>query len=87
MRSNFPEELMLADAFKSAGLSFLHESDGGTHNLDFKIGDVYVEVKQFHSPRAIEQCGRVDNVILVQGRKAAEFLAALIKQIQRPSAE
>lgn len=86
--SNMPEEKMLAEALTSAGIKFIHESQApdATKALDFRIignenaDDLYIEVKQFYSPRSVEQCGRVENVIMVQGRKAAEFLARLIRE-------
>lgn len=56
------------------------EDDVGVH-LDFYLPDhdTHVELKQFHSPRIAAQTGRVENVIVVQGRGA---LVALRKMME-----
>lgn len=46
--------------------------------LDFRLGSgVFLECKQFHTPRAIEQMSTATNVILIQGSEAAKHYAAL----------
>lgn len=57
-----------------------------TKGLDFHLPewDVYVEVCQFHTPRKIEQLSRVQDCVLIQGRRAAEWFAA-ITRADRPA--
>jgi DNA-binding sugar fermentation-stimulating protein len=49
--------------------------------LDFYLPKrkVFIEVKQFHSPRITAQMASQPDVIAAQGRLAVEFLAQLIK--------
>ena len=70
-----PLEQAIADKLTALNIEFRHDSQGGTKNLDFYLPayDVYIEVKQFSTPRSKEQLERADNVILIQGVKALEF--------------
>jgi len=70
-----PVEIVIANALSSRGIDFIHDSQGGTRNLDFYLPDsgVYIECKRFHSDRITEQMVRVDNIIAIQGMAAAEF--------------
>ena len=71
-----PIEKIIADALDGAGISYRHESDGAP--LDFAVGDVLIEVKQFHSERTNAQLSKHHNVILVQGITAACWFARSI---------
>ena len=76
-----PMERLIEAALIAAGIRYTTESDGSSpHRLDFDLPDigVAIEVKRFHSPRAVAQLGRTENVILVQGEKAVRALAAFI---------
>lgn len=75
-----PLERILAAALDRAGIAYTTERDGDTLALDFHLteADVYVEVKQFHTPRIAEQMSRAPNVIAVQGRVAVEWLAGIL---------
>lgn len=78
-----PIERIVATALRDSGISFIHEMDdplGLTQRLDFYVPslDLHIEVKQFHTPRVERQLSRVTNVILIQGRKAAEAFALMI---------
>lgn len=77
-----PMEWLIASALSAAGIRFLVDGRADTKSLDFLLPDLnlYIEVKQFHSPRIAAQTARVDNVIVAQGRAAVEFLAALIRR-------
>lgn len=78
---NDPVELIIARALN---LDPNHDKT----NLDFKLDNgVYIECKQFYTPRAIAQLRRADNVILVQGMKAAKTLDAWIKGSNQPKGE
>lgn len=71
-----PCEIIIAAALNQAEIPFAHEKLG----LDFYLPDfdLYIEVKQLHSPRIAVQMERAKNVIAVQGKEACIFMAALI---------
>jgi len=48
--------------------------------LDFYLPNsrVWIECKRFHADRVVKQLGRHDNVILIQGRQAANTFASLV---------
>ena len=79
-----PCERLIALSLESAGLDFVTDFGGmNPSGLDFRITDhrgfgVEIEVKQFHSPRIAEQMSRADNVIAIQGAKAATFFGLLL---------
>ncbi len=54
---------------------------GETKHLDFYLPDedVYIECCAYHAPRKIEQLSRVDNCILVQGQKAANYFSKALQ--------
>jgi len=76
-----PMERFIFDALSASGLSFIREPHPQAKSLDFYIPseNVYIEVKQFHSPRICAQMARVDNIIAAQGREAVVFLAQLLR--------
>lgn len=88
MISTCPAERLIAEALEAAGIPFQHEGHPdrqsepeGKPKLDFKIGDnLFIEVKQMHTPRVERQLASAENVILVQGMKAARWLADAIKK-------
>lgn len=69
-------ELAVATFLQQRGIDFTHESQSKDQVLDFYLPayDVYIEVKKYHTPRVEKQLASQDNVILVQGVKALEFL-------------
>lgn len=73
-------ERMLGDTLTELNIPFIHESQGNGSRLDFYLprSKVYIEVKQFHSDRVLNQLKSKDNIILLQGRGAVlafiEFL-------------
>jgi len=76
-----PCELMVFDALEASGVKFTHESEGRQLiPLDFFLPDeeMYIEVKQFHSPRLFEQMSRTHNVIGIQGAVAVEWFCKAI---------
>lgn len=75
-----PIEQIIATALDARGIAYTMDGQGDTKGLDFRLlaSDVYIECKQFHTPRTCEQTSRVENVIVVQGRRAAELFAALL---------
>ncbi len=72
-----PVEKIVAEALTERGFKF--DRDNAV-DLDFYLPStgVYIECKQFHTPRAIEQMARVPNVILIQGVAAALAFAMMI---------
>lgn len=80
---NCPLEQRIAKALDTAKLGYRTDYEGGVEaHLDFYVQkyDVHIEVKGGHSPRISKQMARSKNVIVAQGEKAAELLAALIEQ-------
>lgn len=80
---NCPLEQRIAKALDAANLEYRTDYEGGVEaHLDFYLqkSDVHLEVKGGHSPRIEEQMARSKNVIVAQGEKAVELLAALIEQ-------
>lgn len=74
-----PVEEEIEMALELAGIKYERHHPS---NLDFYLPaeGIFIECKQFHTPRAIEQMSREQNVILVQGRTAARFLALKLTQ-------
>lgn len=81
-RSADPIEKIVAAALDARGIAYTADGQGETHGLDFRLDgiDVYIECKQFHTPRTAEQMSRVSDVIVIQGRRAAELFADMLKQ-------
>ena len=76
-----PVELIIWRALSAAYVPFTSDPNQ-TLGLDFKLltePPIYIECKQFHSPRITEQMSRAKDVIAVQGIEAAHFLAGLFK--------
>jgi hypothetical protein len=73
-----PMERQMVELLNQAGIRFL--CDDHRSGLDFYLPDldVYIEVKQFHSPRIANQMARRDNVIAVQGKKSFELFKAFL---------
>lgn len=72
-----PVKRIVADALDRVGVVYQ------THNsleLDFYLPsyEIYIEVKQYHSPRISEQMSRNPNVIAIQGIEAARAFADLL---------
>jgi hypothetical protein len=72
-----PVEGIIAGALTTAGIGYRTPAENG---LDFDVYEfgIYIECKRFYSARAVEQCSRADNVILIQGLKAASVFAMLL---------
>jgi len=75
-----PIEQIVETALLRAGLGFTKDGEGDTRGLDFHVTDfdIFIEVKQFHTDRVAEQMSRVENVIVIQGRRAAEAFARIL---------
>lgn len=75
-----PVEKIIEDALTDAGVAFKREVESDTCRLDFYLPDVgvYIECKQFHTPRIADQMARAPNVIAIQGMDAARAFAAMI---------
>lgn len=81
-------EKIVMDALDERGIEYVFE---GCHKgveahkqqagLDFWLPTLglHIEVKDFHSPRIAGQMARVENIIAIQGRKAAQVFADLIR--------
>lgn len=77
-----PCERIIARALTEADIPFLHQSEVKTQPLDFYLlGEgVYIEVKQFHSPRSLAQLESQANIILIQGRNAALAFEQMLRR-------
>lgn len=75
-----PIEKIVSNALTERGVA--HRNDDAGSGLDFILDgvNVYIECKQFHTPRIAEQMSRVDNVIVIQGKAAAEMFAAMLRR-------
>lgn len=75
-----PIEAVVEAALLGAGIAFTRDPRQMKAPLDFRLlgSEVYIECKQFHTPRIAEQAQRVENVIFIQGRKAAQAFAKLL---------
>lgn len=85
MEPTDPIERIVAAALHDRGIAFARDGDISgvdTNGLDFRLMgvDVYIECKQFHTSRTCQQLSRVDNVIAIQGRAAAEMFAEMLKR-------
>jgi hypothetical protein len=71
-----PIEKIVADALTAAGVAFTV----GFHGPDFYLTEqnIFIECKQFYSPRIAKQIADIPDVIVIQGRQAALTFAALI---------
>lgn len=74
-----PIERIVAVALRAAGIAY-EMPNGSTGDLDFYLPepDVRIECKQFYSPRIAEQMSRFSDVIVIQGRAAAEQFARMV---------
>ena len=75
-----PLEKIVAKVLDEYNIRYLAGHDV-PNRLDFYLpdGDVYIEVKQFHSYRISEQCSRAPNVIVLQGIGAVNAFVSLIR--------
>lgn len=83
-----PIEAMVAQALTDTGVEFVRENDPRACGLDFYLHNigVHIEVKQFYSPRIAEQMSRADDVIVIQGRWAAEVFCGMLRNL-KPTAQ
>ena len=72
-------ELIVQVALDRSGI--VYTRDDHRSGLDFYLPKhgVYIECKQFHTVRSIEQLSRANNIILIQGIEAAILFDRLIK--------
>lgn len=91
MHTKDPVELTVAAALISAGIRFVHESETKGQALDFLLpdfGDLFIECKQFATDRTGAQIAPFPNVIVIQGKAAADAFAKMLSWRNRgiPSA-
>lgn len=76
-----PIEQIVANALDQANISYnRNETESGGRQIDFFLPamSLWIEVCQFYTPRKIGQLSQLPNVMLIQGRGAAEAFARLI---------
>lgn len=80
MTTDDPIELIIIEGLQRAGINFVHESDDKKQALDFYLPsyNIYIECKQFPTERTSAQIAPFPNVILIQGREAANVFSSLI---------
>jgi hypothetical protein len=79
-RMNYANHLepIVEQALKDAGVKYNRE--GKSNRLDFYLPefDVYVEVKEYYTPRSDKQLADHENVILLQGKKSVEAFCKML---------
>ena len=80
-----PIEDIVAAGLTAAGIEFIRDGEGDTKGLDYLLKDssVSIEAKQFPTSRTNMQMARVNDIIVIQGRRAAEEFARLITEGRR----
>lgn len=79
-----PIEKIVADALDARGIPYEVDGEADTKGLDFHLTGhgIYIECKAYHTPRTSEQMARVENIIVIQGKKAAEAFASMLAPAQ-----
>lgn len=74
-----PIEDIVEVGLRRAGIAFTRDGEADLP-LDFYLPEfgVYIECKQFSTPRKADQIEGVDNVIVIQGKTAAKLFADAI---------
>lgn len=77
-------EKQIGDTLANDNIKFERKNQ----RLDFFLPkyDIYIEVKKYHSNRAIAQLATQDNVILIQGVKAVKLFCGILNN-SIPTAE
>jgi len=77
-----PIERIVAEALTAARIPFTHEHERGG-GLDFELTGtgIFIECKQFHAERIGQQIAPFPNVIVIQGRAAAEWFARSLRSV------
>lgn len=88
MHCDDPMEMIVGNALLAAKIDFYHESMNKGQKLDFllPLSGVYIECKQFPTERTGQQIAEIANVIVIQGRAAAAYFAALLGATDAPTA-
>ena len=77
-----PVERIIEDFLIETGVSYIKDQRHpyADRTLDFYLPtyDLFIEVKQFHTERAVKQLAGLTNVLLVQGIPAARALVKLL---------
>lgn len=70
----------IADALDAIRIRWVHESEKMI-GADFYLPDynIYIEIKQYHSERAIKQLKDKNDAILIQGKSAVAFFIKMLK--------
>ena len=84
-RAMDPIEKIVADALDARGIAWKCDDNGTGLDVALDGVGVCIECKQFHTPRTNEQMARVENVIVIQGRAAAQMFAAMIADDRCPN--
>lgn len=81
-----PVEKIVADALDAAHIRYTRPERAEPHvpyqpTLDFHLTDlgVYIECCQFYTERKVRQLAGAAEVILIQGRRAAQAFATMLK--------
>ncbi len=78
-------EQKIAAALDFAGIKYKTDEGGGNpSNLDFCLENgIEIEVKRYHTNRIALQMARAEQVIAVQGERAVEFMAMLLRNLPK----
>lgn len=79
-----PIECIVAMSLCVAGVKYVHESQDKNQKFDFFLPGygLYIECKQFSTPRTSEQIKDREDVIVIQGKHAAHQFACMLADIQ-----
>lgn len=79
-----PVERVIQDFLEAHDIEYVMdgEKDPRCDRIDFYIPhlDTYIEVKQFHAARVVNQMALVKNIIVIQGLPAAHAFVSLLSK-------
>lgn len=79
-----PVEKMVEETLILIGMPYEREYKvpNSDHRIDFylPVFNVYIECKQFNTPRTISQMEAVKNIIVIQGMEAAYLFSCMIRR-------
>lgn len=83
MSRNDPVEEFVACTLIHLGIDYKSNVKVGDRELDFYLPDydIYIECKQFYTPRILDQMSEVENVIVVQGLETAHVMFNLARML------
>lgn len=75
---NDPVERIIADALNNLGIEWEQQQHNGALDFFLPNYNLHIECKQFYTERVTKQLELYPDVVLIQGRKAAEQFAIML---------